>query len=401
MYLKHFFSLSLIFFVILLNSCDTNENNDEKVGHLRISFRDTFFPTNVDSIRIKLSKEGKSTIVKGFNFVKDTSKTLTFDNLQIGSWLIEAEAFNNSGSLMHSGIYDTTIIHNETINLSLSFWKDNVNNPIINKMGNQKSYGAYFGRVLYDKGMFKMWFTNSYGSDKYDIGYAESIDGLSWQIIKKVVLEAGSPGSWDSYGIHGGAVIKEGNIYKMYFTGQSEPNNPSKRKIGLATSYDGINWTKSNEDVVNQININGYTTDILKVSGVYYLYYGNPDIIGVATSIDGYNWQKSNKSVVKASEPWEGSLLLSCSVIHEKGKFRMLYSNSKLFNKFGYAESEDGINWIKRKTPVFSYEETYNFWPFDIRYPFLRKVGNNYYIFYSTTSSQYESKIGVVTTSLL
>ncbi|MEW6195425.1 MAG: hypothetical protein AB1521_09735 [Bacteroidota bacterium] len=409
----------LLVTISMFNCSRTNMPNElsEDRGSVSIKFDKVQIPISVTNIAVYLTRENYKPITRNLVISDNTSTEITIYDIIPGTWHLKIEASDQFGVILYAGETDVYIKSVELTSISLTLqptgkltiqvnwenqigWRDNPGNPILSKLDNNTPYGLYFGRVLFDENKFKMWFSNSYGSDKYDIGYAESLDGVSWQIVKQVVIGTGAPGSWDSYGVHSGAVIKEGNLYKMYFTGQSESGSPSKR-IGLATSYDGINWMKSSEAIVDQIDLTGYSTDILKVNGVYYLYYGNSDIIGVAISTDGYTWYKSNKSVVEATESWEGERLLSCTVIHENGKFKMLYSNSRLYDKFGYAESDDGTNWTKRKTPVFSFEETYNLWPFDIRYPFLRKIGNTYYIFYSTVSPSYECKIGVAFTSTL
>ena len=56
------------------------------------------------------------------------------------------------------------------------------------------------------------------------------------------VLVAGADGSWDDDGVWGPAVLKEGSSYKLWYTGD-DGANPSR--IGLATSTDGMTWTKA------------------------------------------------------------------------------------------------------------------------------------------------------------
>jgi len=52
--------------------------------------------------------------------------------------------------------------------------------------------------------------------------------------------ESPIPG-WDGRRVIDPVVIKEGGIYKMWYTGEGLD---SKWRIGYATSPDGINWTK-------------------------------------------------------------------------------------------------------------------------------------------------------------
>lgn len=417
------FAIIISALLISCNSSSTDpEQKDISTGYVELKLDKATTPEEITTVRVTLTRTGFQSITGNMNLKTSTSAELLFRDIPVGTWHLLVEALDGSYIVQYKGETDVTVIANTTVNASIvlskvsqsvgnilitvtwssatTTWADYAYNPILTGLDNGSTYGPYFGRVMYDEGKFKMWFANSFGSDRYDIGYAESLDGLRWVVINNSVIKPGVYGSWDSYGVHPGAVIKDGNIYKMYYAGQSTDNNEAYRKIGLATSYDGINWTKSSEQVTNQINILGYTTDIVKVNGVYYLYYGNSTVIGVATSTDGITWQKSSKNVVTASESWEGSRIWSCTVVYESGKFKMLY-NSGLFKYFGYAESTDGINFTKRSTPVFSYDNTYNKWPGDIRYPFFRKVGQTYFIYYSTVSSNYNCRMGVATASAL
>ena len=60
-----------------------------------------------------------------------------------------------------------------------------------------------------------------------------------------LVLQPDPPGSWDAGEIENPSVIKDGNIYKMWYTGEaSEEEEETSGGIGYATSTDGIHWTK-------------------------------------------------------------------------------------------------------------------------------------------------------------
>ena len=80
------------------------------------------------------------------------------------------------------------------------------------------------------------------------IGYATSSDGINWTRYSGIpILCKGTPGSWEDFSVAGEAVFNLtamgiGTGYRMYYTGES--NNPRKRGMGMATSNDGINWTR-------------------------------------------------------------------------------------------------------------------------------------------------------------
>ena len=74
-----------------------------------------------------------------------------------------------------------------------------------------------------------------------EIGYAVSADGVRWQTYaKNPVLKIGNPGEWDSVKADNPFVLFEDGIYKMWYRG----SNGGIDSIGYATSTDGILWEK-------------------------------------------------------------------------------------------------------------------------------------------------------------
>lgn len=70
--------------------------------------------------------------------------------------------------------------------------------------------------------------------------------------------------------------------------------------------------------------------------------------IAYAVSDDGINWEYANGGdpVLIADQTWEGAGVGGPSVLYDDGRFVMLYAGFAGAG-FGFAESEDGINWDK------------------------------------------------------
>ncbi len=83
-----------------------------------------------------------------------------------------------------------------------------------------------------------MWFQGF--SDWSRIGYPTSPDGINWTKHPTYVLDFGENYAWDYYGVGEPTVIKDGELYKMWYAGY----DGWYWRIGYATSPDGINWTK-------------------------------------------------------------------------------------------------------------------------------------------------------------
>ena len=80
---------------------------------------------------------------------------------------------------------------------------------------------------------------------QWDLGYATSIDGISWtKPVSDPILQHGSE-SFDNRLLSMSTVIVEGDEYKMWYRGQ---NNDGSGGIGYATSESNITQINDNSD---------------------------------------------------------------------------------------------------------------------------------------------------------
>ena len=99
---------------------------------------------------------------------------------------------------------------------------------------------------------FHMWY--NWGS--FEIGYATSDDGIHWTPYNPVnhgewgyVVLRPTPGTFDAYGVTHQDVIYHEGQYWMYYHALHTPKYVGLQ-IGLATSPDGIHWTKYEKPVL-------------------------------------------------------------------------------------------------------------------------------------------------------
>ena len=69
-----------------------------------------------------------------------------------------------------------------------------------------------------------------------------------WTVGEAGILEAGPAGSWDAGGLSWPSVVATDDGYAMYYTGVERLRG--RGAIGLATSPDGIAWTKHDGPVL-------------------------------------------------------------------------------------------------------------------------------------------------------
>ena len=115
-----------------------------------------------------------------------------------------------------------------------------------------------------------------------------------WTVDESPILEPGPAGTWDAGGLSWPSVVPTDDGYVMYYTGVEQMRG--RGSIGLATSTDGIAWTRH----------------------------------------DG--------PVLRAEEKWERLAVDRPRVVRTPAGLAMVYAGGRLTDRF-LAWSEDGITW--------------------------------------------------------
>ena len=228
-------------------------------------------------------------------------------------------------------------------------------------------------------------------SSHWRVGLARSTDGVSFTRVPGTetggaILDVGAPGAFDSQLAYRPFVLHDGSVYRMWYNGSTKPFNcptgtlSDDRRIGYAESTDGVHWTKSYDGpgpggsvlplgglgAIDQQQV-GYVW-VLRDGPQYKMYYSANDAtntwrVALAVSTDVRTWTKvpgkqTGGAVLDVGGP--GSFDLACayqpSVVKERDDlYRMWYRGCQAASPFGgpsrgvigYAESNDGITWVK------------------------------------------------------
>lgn len=216
------------------------------------------------------------------------------------------------------------------------------------------------------------------------------------------ILDLGEPGAFDDSGVNPSCVIKVGDEKYLYYIGwQRCERVPYMLFAGLATSIgddrfvrrlqvpvldrtDAEPFTRSATSIIfeNGIFKNWYVSafDWIVVDSVKYPTY----VIKYATSADGIVWQSRDETCINFKDddefgfgrPW---------VVRDADKYSMWYSirSKSAPYKIGYAESSDGINWI-RKDDEAGIKRSDTGWDSEmICYPCVADAGGKRYMFYN------------------
>ncbi|MGW8317526.1 MAG: hypothetical protein ACWGNV_18155, partial [Bacteroidales bacterium] len=114
----------------------------------------------------------------------------------------------------------------------------------------------YIGSVIFTDNSYMMWYSAWSASDIEAVGLATSEDGITWtRNGNNPVFEIGPEGSWDDTYVSCGDVTLVNDTFHMWYTGWTGTWNQSA--IGHAYSIDGINWTRDPENPVLTLEMEG------------------------------------------------------------------------------------------------------------------------------------------------
>lgn len=140
--------------------------------------------------------------------------------------------------------------------------------------------------VLKEGNIFRMWYLSCTGwtirngniTHNYHIKYADSDDGILWRRNGAIAIDYANE---YEYAISVPRVIKDGNIYKMWFSSRARINAETYR-IGYAESDDGIKWQRLDHLVGLDVSTVGWDSEMIEYPFVfdhngdrYMLYNGN------------------------------------------------------------------------------------------------------------------------------
>jgi hypothetical protein len=226
------------------------------------------------------------------------------------------------------------------------------------------------------------------------IGLATSTDGVNFTRVVGdktggAIVDNGPDGQFDSKLTYRPYVLKDGTTYRMWFNGSDHAFNcPAgqlalDRHIGYAESVDGEHWTKAPYDgpgergsvlplgplgAIDAQQV-GYVW-VIKDGAEYKMYYSANDStntwrVALAVSSDAHTWTKKpgkllGGAVLDIGPPgaFDSACAYQPSVVKERDQlYRMWYRGCEgpgpgpSKGTIGYAESNDGITWVKIPQP--------------------------------------------------
>ncbi len=290
-------------------------------------------------------------------------------------------------------------------------WQKYKNNPVF---GGGEAGTCFDVSLLLEKnengenGIFKMWF--SWRTYK-GIGYTESRDGIHWE-EPQIVLSPLPDSVWEADEVNRPTVVWHEGKYWMWYSGQMKPYRENGRSvIGLAVSTDGIHWKRRSNPVMEP-DQNWEKQAVMcphvlfdEEESLYKMWYAagcnhEPDAIGYAESRDGISWMKCPGNPVLTPDPeqsWEQHKVVAPCVVKEDGWYYLFYVGHLHEERaqVGLARSRDGKGgWEKHPQNPLVCPDNEAWDSVAVYKPYVMKVNDQWVMWYN--GAMYEEPIWVL-----
>lgn len=224
---------------------------------------------------------------------------------------------------------------------------------------------------------FKIYFSTRNINNESSVGYV--IIDLKYpdkilEISDKPILTKGKPGTFDDSGVMGSCILNDGEKKYMYYIGWNLGITvPFRNAIGIALSEDGGKTFRKmfKGPILDRIKSEPYFTAsscVIKEDGIFKMWYlsctdwvkiNNKIVpryhIKYAESHNAIDWNRKGIVAIDYRDEYEYAISVP-RVIKENGKYKMWFSSRGSKHtptyRIRYAESEDGINWIRKDEKV-------------------------------------------------
>ncbi len=264
------------------------------------------------------------------------------------------------------------------------------------------------------------------------IGYATSSDGISFTKYANNPVISGDSTGFDAYFVSEPVPLFENNTWVLYYNARPAPPGEPGPAIGRATAPDPSGpWTRGENPVLEKGNAGEWDAEFVMPNSVihtdtgYIMYYsasigppsqGAPAMVGMATSEDGITWTKYNDPATTdppyadsdpvltlgATGSWDAGFAWECTVWQSSNGWEMYYSGTPSdfsTEQIGYATSTDGIHWDKyENNPILGPDESWNgLW---VLASSTILIDSTYYLYYTGFDGFTSAQIGLATTPL-
>ncbi len=192
---------------------------------------------------------------------------------------------------------------------------------VLSPEGWEGNYIAANGSAVVAGSEILYWYQ---AGDPVSIGFARSPNGREWRKHSEAVLKPGPRGSFDERGVADPYVIRAGEWYVMFYLGA---DRAGRQQLGMARSTNGVSWEKLRSNPILELGAGGAFDEnglgeaaVWSSHDAYWMLYTGRDRaerrrIGLARSADGVNWSRQGGFTPMAGDqPWNSEVMCDPSV---------------------------------------------------------------------------------------
>ena len=217
--------------------------------------------------------------------------------------------------------------------------------------------------------IFRIYFSTRDIENRASIGFIDIDINEPTKILnisESPIISIGDLGTFDEFGVMGSSLVNfKGKKYLYYIGWNRSTSIPFRWSIGLAISTDGGNSFEkfSKGPILDRNHIDPYMVSyptVIYENALWRMYYLSaikclnedgkfkvPYHIRYAESQDGINWIRNGIVAVDFKDPNEYAITRP-SIIKENELYHMWYSYAINKYRIGYAISHNGIEWTRK-----------------------------------------------------
>ena len=215
--------------------------------------------------------------------------------------------------------------------------------------------------------IFRIYFSTRDGDNRSSIGWAEIDINRPTEVLRisdKPVIGPGEIGTFDDSGTSMACLVNVGSKRYLYYLGWNlGVTVPWRNSIGLAISEgpDEPFVRHSLAPLLDRNDVDPYSISypwVMHDQDLWRMWYGSnlswgkeqkdmAHLIKYAESTDALHWKRDGIIALNFKDSTEYAMSKPC-VIKENNLYRMWYSFRGVAYRIGYAESENGVHWIRK-----------------------------------------------------
>jgi hypothetical protein len=250
--------------------------------------------------------------------------------------------------------------------------------------------------------LFRIYFSSRDERNRSSISFVDINLREPSRILREAdapVLSPGELAMFDDSGVSIGCVVTVGARKYLYYMGwHLTVTVPWQNALGLAISDGpGHPFRRVSRFPVVELNeVDPYTLSypwVTVENGRFRMWYGSNTqwgarkedmrhLIKYAESPDGIHWQRPGIVAIDFNDPSEYAMCKPC-VIKDQDRFRMWFCSRGETYRIRYAESQDGVNWVRHDDRAGIDVSTHGWDAEMIEYPCVFDHNGSRYMFYA------------------